>query len=759
MIKHTLFFSMEEITALLVVLMLFLLAACQVAPTDSISLKTEVAATVYAGQTAQAAQSPTPSVTLTAPDKPIATATVTPPAALLPSPTQVGAVATPAVLRAGAPLPTNVQVISPENAANLTRLTVWGQGQPRGMAVSADGKWIAIASTQGLYIYASGSLEQVQFIEVPYGLNAVAFSLDGAWLAAAPARAPDPFTPVALYRVSDWTFISWLRTYAGCTSTQVAFSNDGLALTAVCGDYQRVEIVNWVKRDGFFEPGELGPSPGETLFAGYESCLLSPDGRWAVKKPYQFSLGPGSGNQAEKPTEVWYVAENQLLFEVGIARQAAFSPDGRYLATAGEDPQSMLTIWDLTDGRVLARLDLDTARAGGGISPEHGDFAPWFSALAFSPDKTWLATVVEEAIWLWDWQHDTLRTFPSLQQATELIYFPDGQHLLLRQEGGVFTLDVQSQTITPLDRFSLGIGPLTFDSHQQTLYTVAGQGNLASPGELTSRQLTDGALMDSSNLTPGSQVFFSPDGETMLVWSPETLDSVALWQLPGDAAPRTLRLETTEPIQYQDEVDPLQAAFSADGRWLAAGSNRGDVWVWSWPDGDLAQYIPPGDGDRYDRATALNISLDGSVLAVGGGDGLVRLYSQGSEEPAILAGQSGSIAALAFSPDGDWLASGDGGGSLWLWDVATGSARQRLVHHANQDDYPEAVIQVVFSPDGRLLISQSGDHAWVWDPANGQSLIVLNAELSYAPALALSPDGRWLALGLEDGVVELWGVP
>lgn len=300
---------------------------------------------------------------------------------------------------------------------------------------------------------------------------------------------------------------------------------------------------------------------------------------------------------------------------------------------------------------------------------------------------------------------------------------------------------------------------MAFDSHQQTLYTVAGQGNLASPGELTSRQLTDGTLTGSSDLSPGSQVFFSPDGATMLVWSPEALDSVSLWQLPGDAASRTLRLETTEPIQYQDEVDPLQAAFSADGRWLAAGSNRGDLWIWSLLEGTLAQYIPPGAGDRYDRATALTLSPDGSVLAVGGGDGLVRLYSQGSEEPVILAGQSGSITALAFSPDGAWLASGDGGGSLWLWDVATGSARQRLAHRANQDDYPEAVIQVFFSLDGRLLISQSGDHAWVWDPANGQSLIVLNAELSYAPAMALSPDGRWLALGLEDGVVELWGVP
>jgi WD40 repeat protein len=754
MIKHTLFFSMGGITALLVVLMLFLLAACQVAPTDLISLKTEVAATVYAGQTAQAAQSPTPNLTFTAPDEPIVAVTATPPTTRFPSPTQEEGTATLPVLRAGAPLPTNVQVISPENAADLTRLAVWGDGQPRGMAVSADGKWIAIASTQGFYIYASGSLKQVQFIEVPYGLNAVDFSLDEAWLAAAPARAPDPLSPVALYRVSDWTFDSWLQTYAGCTSTQVAFSNDGLALTAVCGD-----IVNWVTRDGGFEPGELGPRPGETLFSGYDSCLLSPDGRWAVKNPAHFSLGPGSGNQAEKPTEVWNVAENQLLFEVGIARQAAFSPDGRYLATAGDDPQSMLTIWDLTDGRVLARLDLDTARAGGGISPEHGDFAPWFSALAFSPEGTQLATTANEMLWLWDWQYNSLRTFPYLEWANELAYFPDGQHLLLRQESQVFILDVQSQTITPLDRFSLKIGPLAFDSHQQTLYTVAGQGYRSSPGELNSRQLTDGALMNSSNLTPGSQVFFSPDGETMLVWSPEALDSVALWQLSGDAAPRTLHLETTEPFQYQHEVDPLQAAFSADGRWLAAGSNRGDVWVWSWPEGTLAQYISPGDGYRYDRATALAIAPDGAVLAVGGGDGLVRLYSQGSEEPVILAGQSGSISALAFSPDGAWLASGDDGGSLWLWDVASGSARQRLVHRANQDDLPEAVIQAFFSPDGRLLISKSGDQAWVWDSTSGQPLIVLNADYSYTPALALSPDGRWLALGLRDGVVELWGVP
>jgi len=137
----------------------------------------------------------------------------------------------------------------------------------------------------------------------------------------------------------------------------------------------------------------------------------------------------------------------------------------------------------------------------------------------------------------------------------------------------------------------------------------------------------------------------------------------------------------------------------------------------------------------------------------------VRLYSQGSEEPVILAGQSGSITALAFSSDGAWLASGDSGGSLWLWDVAADVAHQRLIHRVNRDDYPSSVVQALFSPQSRLLISQSGDQAWVWNPANGQLLIVLNAGFSYAPALALSPDGRWLALGLRDGVVELWGVP
>jgi len=733
-------------------LLIFLLAGCQAEPTDLGSLETEVAATVYAGQTAQTDQSPTPSVTPTALGDPIVTATATPPASSLPSSTQVEATAGPAVLLVGTPLPTNVQIISPENATNLTRLAIWGQGQAQGMAVSADGKWLAVAGTQGLYIYAAGSLEQVQFVEVPYGLNAVAFSPDGAWLAAAPARAPDPFTPVALYRVSDWTLDSWVNTLDECTATQVAFSADSLGLNAVCADYQNPDIVSWSKTGEGFEQAEY------TFVSGGESLLLSPDGHWLFK----FSREVLSGSELSLkhlPSEVWRVGKDEAHFAVGLASEAAFSLDGHWLVTSSsDDPLSLLTVWDVESRQVLARLDAATARAGGGLRPEDGDFA-FFSALAFSPEGTQLATTANQMLWLWDWQQNSLRTFPSLKWATELVYFPDGQHLLLRQEGQVFTLDIQSQIRTPLDRFSLGIGPLAFDSHQQILYTVAGQGNLAYPGELISRQLTDGALMDSSNLTPGSQVFFSPDGETMLVWSPETLDMVALWQLPGDAASRTLHLETSEPIQYQSEFEPLQAAFNADGRWLAAGSNRGDVWIWSWPDGTLAQYIPPGDGDRYDRATALNISPDGSVLAVGGGDGLVRLYSQGSEEPVTLAGQSGRITALAFSADGAWLASGDDGGSLWLWDVATSSARQRVVHRANQDDYPEAVIQVFFSPDGRLLISQSGDHAWVWDPANGQSLIILNAELSYKPALALSPDGRWLALGLEYSVVELWGVP
>lgn len=308
-----------------------------------------------------------------------------------------------------------------------------------------------------------------------------------------------------------------------------------------------------------------------------------------------------------------------------------------------------------------------------------------------------------------------------------------------------------------------------------TLLDVTTGRQVASPLDLnsTARNLAfspDGAFLAIGGCAPYvSGVGLGP--EHVWLWSLRTQE-VADLPLPSGA-----------------DCNSTSVAFSPDGRSLAAATRLGTM-LWNTAEPALPGRLLPGlpeplFGGLSETITSVTFSGDGRLLAAGQcghgvshseslslcASGAVQIWDTTTGRPhrQPLQGHNGSITDVAFSPQGNLLATAGEDDTLRLWDVATGKEIVQLRTDTAKSVFPAQRV-VKFSPDGSLVASfnDQGSPISLWkvnaSSVFTRSLMGFASDADSIGALLYSPDGRTLTAagcvkmpgGTDAGTVWLW---
>jgi WD40 repeat protein len=428
----------------------------------------------------------------------------------------------------------------------------------------------------------------------------------------------------------------------------------------------------------------------------------------------------------------------------GLVTTVAYSPDGKLLASGGQD--ATLRLWEAAGGKPVRTIPFDQPN--------------WPLFLAFSPDGKRLLASNGKVFGVWD-----VSTGKSLHRVADLaanlqnlVASPDGRTVATRayKEPVLRLWDVATRKeLRTLEADGEYDRPLLFSGDGTLLAVVRGY-------KVRIHEVATGKVVHDLDVNPTapclSGAALSRDGKTLAVGCMN--HTVQLWDLatgkklppltglPGPAYTtcfgpdgRVLATSTGYRLQLWN-LSTRKALLAADAGYPFAVSPDGTTLAIPW--GHAVQLRRTADGTLLPAgghaAPVNNIAYapDGKTVATSDSN-TVRLWDSASGKE--LQTMADPVASLAFSPDGKRLAGCGLDGGKFIWDVAAGGRKPTILP---RDPMWGGVGTVAFAPDGRVLAGRT-QRVELWDLTTGTPLITRPRERLLC--LAYAPDGKVLAAG------------
>jgi WD40 repeat protein len=583
---------------------------------------------------------------------------------------------------------------------------------------TADGRWLAGTGRESVCIWevATGRLLR----EFPAGGLAIACSPDGQRLATSSKDGS-----VSVWDMATGQQTAHLRPAQSIPTHAIAFTADGKGLVTMADK----RISHWDLAEGKLRKAVEMPIPP------YFYQALSLDGQTLAVTP------------RDAPIALWDTTTGKerlrLQGELAIGGFGiAFSPDGKTLATNGNNPykqddQTTVAFWDATTGQLLRHFRLPTLAA---------------TAFRFAPDgRTLLTTGYEPIIRLWDvatgkpafqWPAHT-------QEVSSLAFTPGGRSLVSGSlDGAVRLWEVSS-----------GRQVRELAGHRWRCDVVA----VTPDGKSVLSGGADGCIrVQGQDGTPLRRILLDWPPEKMAKWGHHinaiavTPDgkTAATWSKIFDGSPPVYHLwdlATGEASVTRPAPSPVISTphFSPDARLVLEDvyEKRADGPAPAAGAGKVIPGLPGGPPPGMPTFAGMRL------CEVATGREVFRL-----RHPDEAGGP------CAFTPDGRTLLTvthrqertNDGwrhDSALHVWEVATGKERQTLTFGPSSSWFQRAA----FAPEGRTLATARNDGAiQLWDLSTGKELPFRAASGVEVSCLAFSPDARLLATGHRDGIIFVW---